>query len=43
MTGSLGHWPIWGYKVCDQTIGNVLQRDGLPPATQRKRSKLNDL
>jgi hypothetical protein len=21
-----------GYKVCDQTIGNVLQRHGLPPA-----------
>jgi putative transposase len=27
-----------GYKVCDQTIGNVLQRHGLPPAPQRKRT-----
>jgi putative transposase len=27
-----------GYKVCDQTIGNVLQRDGLPPAPERKRT-----
>ena len=25
-----------GYKVCDQTIGNVLQRYGLPPAPERK-------
>src|SRR5262247_3143684 len=24
-----------GYKVCDQTIGNVLQRHGLPPAPER--------
>src|SRR5215475_2863504 len=27
-----------GYKVCDQTIGNVLQRHGLPPAPERKRT-----
>src|SRR5262245_38029149 len=27
-----------GYKVCDQTIGNVLRRHGLPPAPQRKRT-----
>src|SRR6266478_8652066 len=25
-----------GYKVCDQTVGNVLQRHGLPPAPERK-------
>jgi hypothetical protein len=24
-----------GYKVCDQTVGNVLQRHGLPPAPER--------
>jgi putative transposase len=27
-----------GYEVCDQTIGNVLQRHGLPPALERKRT-----
>jgi hypothetical protein len=27
-----------GYKLCDQTIGNVLQRHGLPPAPERKRT-----
>jgi len=27
-----------GDKVCDQTIGNVLQRHGLPPAPERKRT-----
>jgi putative transposase len=27
-----------GYRVCDQTIGNVLQRHGLPPAPDRKRT-----
>ena len=27
-----------GYKVCDQTIGNVLQRHGLAPAPERKRT-----
>src|SRR6266481_9636192 len=27
-----------GYKVCDQTVGNVLQRHVLPPAPERKRT-----
>jgi putative transposase len=27
-----------GYRVCDQTIGNVLQRHGLSPAPERKRT-----
>jgi putative transposase len=27
-----------GYKVCDQTVGNVLQRHALPPASERKRT-----
>jgi tetratricopeptide (TPR) repeat protein len=27
-----------GHKVCDQTVGNVLQRHGLPPAPERKRT-----
>src|SRR6476646_7271708 len=27
-----------GYKVCDQTIGNVLQRHGLSPIPERKRT-----
>ena len=27
-----------GYRVCDQTIGNVLQRHALPPAPERKRT-----
>jgi hypothetical protein len=27
-----------GYRVCDQTVGNVLQRHGMPPAPQRKRT-----
>src|SRR5262245_24087935 len=27
-----------GYKVSDQTVGNVLQRHGLPPAPERKRT-----
>ena len=27
-----------GYAVCDQTVGNVLQRHGLPPAPERKRT-----
>jgi hypothetical protein len=25
-----------GYKVCDQTVGNVLRRHALPPAPERK-------
>ncbi len=27
-----------GYKVCDQTVGNVLQRHAVPPAPERKRT-----
>src|SRR3979490_1822669 len=27
-----------GYNVCDQTVGNVLQRHALPPAPERKRT-----
>jgi len=27
-----------GYKVCDQTVCNVLHRNGLPPAPERKRT-----
>jgi putative transposase len=27
-----------GYEICDQTVGNVLQRHGLPPAPERKRT-----
>jgi Homeodomain-like domain len=27
-----------GYEVCDQTVGNVLQRHALPPAPKRKRT-----
>lgn len=27
-----------GYKVCDQTVGNVQQRHALPPASERKRT-----
>jgi putative transposase len=27
-----------GYKVCDQTVGNVLQRHGLLPAPERRRA-----
>src|SRR6266702_8133679 len=27
-----------GYNVCDQTVGNVLQRHGLSPAPERKRT-----
>jgi hypothetical protein len=27
-----------GYEISDQTIGNVLRRHGLPPASERKRT-----
>ena len=27
-----------GYAICDQTVGNVLRRHGLPPAPERKRT-----
>ena len=38
MTALRGLWPNLGYKVCDQTVGNVEQRHGLPPAPERKRT-----
>ena len=28
-----------GYEVCDQTVGNILQRHALPPAPERPRQK----
>ena len=27
-----------GHRICDQTVGNVLQRHGVPPAPERKRT-----
>ena len=27
-----------GYTLSDQTVGNILQRYGIPPAPQRKRT-----
>src|SRR5712664_1138903 len=27
-----------GYEVCDQTVGNILQRHALPPAPERKHT-----
>jgi transposase InsO family protein len=27
-----------GHQVCDQTVGNILRRHGLPPAPERKRT-----
>ena len=27
-----------GYEISDQTVGNVMQRHGLPPAPERKRT-----
>jgi putative transposase len=38
MTGLRGALANLGYEVCDQTVGNVLQRHGLPPAPERKRT-----
>jgi hypothetical protein len=35
ITGALANL---GYQVCDQTVGNVLHRHGLPPAPERKRT-----
>jgi putative transposase len=29
-----------GYVISDQTVGNVLRRNGLPPARERKRTTL---
>lgn len=28
-----------GYEVSDQTVGNVLQRHGIPPAPERERQR----
>ena len=38
MTGSWGALANLGYKVCDQTVGNVLHRHALPPRTENVRS-----
>jgi ABC transporter substrate binding protein (PQQ-dependent alcohol dehydrogenase system) len=38
MTGLWAPWPNLGYEVSDQTVGNVLQRHGVPPAPERKRT-----
>ena len=27
-----------GYKLSDQTVGNILQRHGIPPASERQRT-----
>ena len=27
-----------GYRLSDQTVGNILQRHGIPPAPERKRT-----
>jgi putative transposase len=27
-----------GYVISDETVGNVLRRNGLPPAPERKRT-----
>ena len=35
IAGALAHL---GYEISDQTVGNVLQRHGLPPAPERKRT-----
>jgi hypothetical protein len=35
ITGALANL---GYAICDQTVGNVLRRHGLPPAPERKRT-----
>ena len=36
MISSWEPWPILGYTVSDQTVGNVLKRHGRPPAPERK-------
>src|SRR3984893_12189929 len=38
MTGLRARRPICMHEVCDQTVGNVLQRHGLSPAPERKRT-----
>ena len=35
ITGALANL---GYEVCDQTVGNILQRHALPPAPERKHT-----
>ena len=27
-----------GYRISDQTVGNVLKRQGIPPAPERKKT-----
>ena len=36
--GIVGVLANLGYRVCDQTVGNVLQRHALPPAPERRRT-----
>src|SRR5262249_19852115 len=36
MTGSWAPWPIWGFRLSDQTVGNILRRHDIPPAPKRK-------
>src|SRR3979409_1497456 len=38
MIGLRGALANLGYEISDQTIGNILQRHGLPPAPERKRT-----
>jgi hypothetical protein len=37
MAGALANL---GYQVCDQSVGSVLLRHGLPPAPERKRTTI---
>ena len=38
MIGLWGRLANLGFEISDQTVGNVLQRHGLPPAPERKRT-----
>ncbi len=38
MIGLSARWQTSGHVVSDQTVGNVLQRHGVPPAPERKRT-----
>ena len=38
MTGCWEHWPIWGYPVSDQTVGNILRRHGIAPVPERSQT-----
>jgi len=29
-----------GHEICDQTVGNILERHGIPPAPQRRKSTM---